>query len=169
MLCKRKSIGVCSAKQEYVWKLFMFFRCSCCISLLLSLRSTPTSRKRYVKCWMSITNRFGEEVDGRNYGQRQQPDSSGHRQRQLRCPVDCRRQRVTDCCIAISTEYCQSKDCSEPVESCRRVEQLADYLAEYPLLHTCNFVGNLLKTLNQFVCLTLLAVGRNSAIVWPCN
>jgi len=82
------------------------------------------------------TDRLGEEVDWRDNGQREEPDASRHRQCQLRCSVGGRRESVTDCNVAVGTEYSESEDRREPVEARRRVEKLADCLAEYPLLHT---------------------------------
>ena len=85
---------------------------------------------------MSTTDRVGKQVDGSDNDQRQDPDAGRHRHRHIRCAVDGRREGVTDCCVAVGTEYSQGEDRGEPVEARRRVEQLANRLAEYPLLYT---------------------------------
>jgi len=81
-------------------------------------------------------DRVGEEVDGSDNGQRQNPDAGRHRHGHIRCSIADRREGVTDRSVAVGTENRQGEDRGEPVEPSRRVEQLTDRLAEYPLLYT---------------------------------
>jgi len=84
---------------------------------------------------MPTTDRLGLEEDGSDDSQRDEPDAGRHRHRQLGCSVGCGRDGVTDGGVAVGAENGESEDRSEPVETRRRVVQLAHRVPEYPLLH----------------------------------
>jgi len=85
---------------------------------------------------VSRTDRLGVEVDRGDGGQGQQPDAGRDRDRQPRGTVGRRRDGVADGSVAVGTQDRDGEDRREPVQTRRRVEQLADRLAEYPLLGT---------------------------------